>query len=420
MSAPVKFLAVAVAGWVTFRAAAAALMVPEAVAAAPNPAPPLPPPTAAVPAPREAAVTYVPLQGDAGQAPPGAPALPAGYGPAPQPYPMAYGYGPPPGYAYPSAYAYPPGYAPTAARLRPATMPYPIYVPIPIAAAAAMPLPRQTPWTTAPSSGAGPIPLAGDGAPVSRPEADAVPDPRTGSPPAVTLLTPPGPPRLDRWSLSSWSLMRQDTGVVVGAGGVSGVPLATGGQLGASQAGARLTYRFTPRLAANLRLSGAVPTSRSRLDGLNGEAALGISYQPFAGVPVRLMAERRQRIGRADSLLVGGRNAFAFLAEGGIYGQSLPLGFTLDGYGQSGLVSLRQRDWFVDGGLVAERPLFGRYSLGLGMWGGAQKGLNRFDIGQRLSARVTRNIRVSLDYRYKALGNARPGSGFAVVVGSDF
>ena len=64
--------------------------------------------------------------------------------------------------------------------------------------------------------------------------------------------------------------------------------------------------------------------------------------------------------------------------------------------------------------------MFGRYSAGFGVWGGAQKGLNRLDVGPRVSARLTRNIRLSLDYRYRAFGNAQPGSGFAVALGSDF
>ena len=403
MSAPVKFLAVALAGWVTFRAAASALTFPVVGAsAAPATAPhPAAAPSAAT-ATAAAPVTYLPLGADAAATqplPPDAYAQAAGTVPAGYPYPVPYGYAPP-------------GYAMRA--MRPVPMPMPVYYPEPVAAAAAMPLPRQTPWR-APSPGeAEPTAFAAaDELPGSRPSRVEI-DPNPGTSPGVVALDPPGPPRLDRWSLSSWSLLRQNKAAVLGTSPTAPA-LAIGGQLGGSQAGSRLTYRFTPRLSANLRFSAPIPTGR-RSPGFNGEAALGVGWQPLAGLPLRLLAERRQRIGNDT----GGRNAFALLAEGGIYGRPLPFGFLLDGYGQSGIVSARQRDWFVDGGLVAERPLFGRYSAGLGVWGGAQKGLNRLDVGPRVSARMTRNIRLSLDYRYRAFGNAEPGSGFAVTLGSDF
>ena len=49
--------------------------------------------------------------------------------------------------------------------------------------------------------------------------------------------------RLDRLQLTTWAMMRQQQpGVVLGPGS-----LATGGTLGGSQAGARLTYAFTQR-----------------------------------------------------------------------------------------------------------------------------------------------------------------------------
>lgn len=404
MSAPVKFLAVAVAGWITFRAAASALALPEAAPATP----PLPgaPPAQAVAGPP---MSYAPLGPGPVQAPQQYPAAPYGYAPAAYPYPYPPGpYGAPYGYPPPP----PPGWGAPAPR--PTAMPMPVYYPVPVAAAA-MPLPRQTPWTAAPASGVEPSPSAADEAPLSRPEAVAS-NPGPGAAPAVTALTPEGPHRLDRWSLSSWSLVRQASPATSAVPAATSPALAIGGQLGASQAGSRLTYRFTPRLSANLRFSAPIPAPRTRNRGVNGEAALGVAWQPLVNLPLRLLAERRQRIGD----LTGGRSAFALLAEGGIYGKALPLGFRLDGYGQSGIVSLRQRDWFVDGGLVAERPLFGRYSAGLGVWGGAQKGLNRLDLGPRISARMTRNVRLSLDYRYRALGNATPGSGFAVALGSDF
>ncbi|WP_114227376.1 MULTISPECIES: hypothetical protein [Sphingomonas] len=406
MSAPVKFLAVAVAGWVTFRAAASALAFPEVAA----PPPPTPVAPAVQPATAAPAVAYAPLgPGQAGGSPGAAPYgypygyVPAGYPyPPPQPYPAAYGYAPP-GY----------GAAPPVRQVS-----VPIYYPVPVQmASAAMPLPRQRPWANGASGSVDPEALADGEAPESRPMVDVMPGPGGGKGPGVVALDQPGPPRLDRLSLSTWSLVRQDRhGELINA--PLSPALAPGGQLGGSQAGARLTYRFTPRLAANVRFSAPVPSPGSRQRGFSGETALGVSWQPLAALPVRLMAERRQRIG--NPLYGGGRNAFALLAEGGAYDKPLPLGFSLDGYGQTGIVSARQRDWFVDGGATFTRALFGRYSAGVGLWGGAQKGLNRLDVGPRVSAQLTRNVRVNLDYRFRAVGNARPGSGFAVGLGSNF
>lgn len=186
--------------------------------------------------------------------------------------------------------------------------------------------------------------------------------------------------------------------------------LSPTGMLGGSQAGTRLTYRFNPALSASLRISG--PVDRQKFAG---EAALGLSWQPLQSVPVRLLAERRHAIGEG-----AGRNAFALLAEGGVYDRSLPYQFRLDGYAQTGVVGMRNRDLFADGGLTVTRPMLGRFALGAGAWGGIQPGLSRFDVGPRLSLRVNPRVRAHLDYRYKVTGNALPGSGPALTLTGDF
>lgn len=383
MSAPVRFLAVAVAGWVTFRAAASALdlpqLVPARVAQPPQQAQSVQPWSAA------GQMAYAPL-----------PAVPAGAGASPtMPYP-------PP---YPAAYPYP--------VLRPMPVAMPLYYPAP--ASPAMPPPGFTPLL---SPGPQAVDFSGmpetDEAPLSRPVAVNLSTLPGGL--AVTSRTPPpGPPGLDRWSLSSWALMRQETPAAF-HNGPTNPALAVGGQLGGSQAGARLAYRFNRRLGIGLRFSAPIPAAGSARQQIRGEAALGVAWQPLESVPLRLMAERRQRVGGPD----GGRNAFAVLAEGGVYARPLPLGFRLDGYGQAGVVSLRSRDWFVDGGATAVRPLFGRYSAGIGMWGGAQHGLRRLDIGPRVSMQLLRGITTHVDYRWRALGTAQPGSGYAITMTGDF
>ena len=407
MSAPVRFLAVAVFGWITVRAAAQALMV--------EPLPPLPSVTSETPV-ADGALSD---QGREAVA-----ALPPGYAdPYGAPYP-----------AEQTAAAIPSGYYP-ASSLYPtyAAAPYPAprsagpaiayYYPYPVAPAVAPRSRRPSPEWLAPARGGldfSDMPDAGD-APMSR--AAAFPDP---SPPGTTtpsfLGTAPSrdPRRLDRLSLSNWALLRQQKTIIdltrSGRDVIAPAPpaLATGGVLGGSQAGMRLTYRFNRAFSANLRVSA--PISQASRTKMSGEAALGVAWQPLPQVPIRVMAERRKAFGGPG----GGRDAFAVLAEGGVYDTPLPFQFRLDGYGQAGVVGARSRDWFVDGGLTASRPLFGRFGAGFGIWGGAQPGLARLDLGPRLSMRLLPTVRAHLDYRYRLLGKAEPASGFAVTVAADF
>lgn len=221
---------------------------------------------------------------------------------------------------------------------------------------------------------------------------------------APTSEVPPLPPKLDRWQLSTWALLRaQQSGI---AGSRS---LATGGQLGASQAGARLFYNLDRRIALAARTS-------SEIGRRGGEAALGVRVQPLLGIPLWLDAERRQAIGRYG----GGRNAFAFFAESGLYDRPLPWSFRFDGYLQGGIVGLRSRDLFIDGGLTATRHVRDRFSAGFGVWGGAQPHLYRVDAGPRVTMRVRHNVKVHVDWRQRLAGNARPGSGAAVTLSGDF
>jgi hypothetical protein len=215
---------------------------------------------------------------------------------------------------------------------------------------------------------------------------------------------PPLQPKLDRLQLSSWALLRgQQSGI---AGSSS---LASGGQLGASQAGARLIYNVNRQIALAARVS-------SEVGRRGGEVAVGVRLQPLAVIPVWLTAERRQAIGSYG----GGRNAFALFLEGGLYERPLPWRFSLDTYAQGGVVGARSRDLFVDGGLTVSRPIYHQFSGGIGVWGGAQPGLARLDVGPRLTIRVRNNLRVYVDWRQRLKGKARPGSGPALTLAGDF
>ena len=210
--------------------------------------------------------------------------------------------------------------------------------------------------------------------------------------------------KVDRLQLAMWAYLRSPQ--VVSAPRPS---LATGGMLGGSQAGARLFYNFNRQIAAVLRFSSDVGRR-------GGEAALGIRVQPLQSVPVWITAERRQAIGKYGD----GRSAFAAFAEGGVYDRRVGGGFMLDAYAQGGVVGLKRRDLFADAGLTVTRPVYKRFSAGLGVWGGAQPGVYRVDVGPRVTMRVRNNIRVHFDYRQRVAGNALPGSGPAVTLAGDF
>jgi len=269
----------------------------------------------------------------------------------------------------------------------------------PVSSANLMPTPRPLFFPSRPELEEWPLTRL---ASVSMPQRSSSPIPRDSAPPPNAV--PPLKGRLDRWQLTTWALLRsQQTGIAASRS------LATAGQLGASQAGARLIYNLTRQIAFSARTS-------SEVGRRGGEVAAGVRVQPLAHVPIWVTAERRQVIGRYG----GGRSAFALFAESGIYGLPLPWRFSLDSYLQGGIVGARSRDLFVDGGLAVTRPVFSRFSAGFGIWGGAQPGLYRVDAGPRVTMRVRKNLKVDLDWRQRLRGNARPGSGPAVTLSGDF
>jgi hypothetical protein len=241
--------------------------------------------------------------------------------------------------------------------------------------------------------------------PLSRIAATSMPPLRsTVVTPAQSLPVALSRNRIDRVQLTAWAMLRPQQGGLAGSRS-----LAAGGSLGASQAGARITYNFTRQIAATLRTSSDVGRR-------GGEVAGGVRVQPLLGVPLWLTAERRQRIGKFGD----GRNAFALFFEAGVYDRPMPLRFRLDSYLQGGIVGLRSRDKFVDGALTLTRPVYKQFSAGLGVWGGAQPGLYRVDLGPRVTMRVRGTMRVHFDWRQRLAGNARPGSGPAVTLAGDF
>ena len=221
---------------------------------------------------------------------------------------------------------------------------------------------------------------------------------------AATLGQEPSTTSPRRWSASAWLLARG------GAGGT-----LSGGQLGASQAGARLLYRISD--AHRLSLSGRIATP---LKGRGGEAAIGVDWQPTAA-PVHLVAE--QRVG-----LDGARGGPTAMVIGGLNPTPIVAGFRLEAYAQGGAILRGGRvEGFGDGAARVTRPVaaLGRATvdLGAGAWAAGQRGVTRADVGPTIGVALPvagRGVRLSLDWRQRVAGRARPGSGPALSIGSDF
>ena len=259
--------------------------------------------------------------------------------------------------------------------------------------------------------------------PTGRPARPAAVAPE--APPYLAMLMPAGgggaglvppaplvrhrPPPLDRLSGYGWAFARSPNG---------GSGLAESGQLGGSQAGMRLDYAIGPDPARGLRIGARVSAP---LAGRGREAAIGIGWKAGPELPVTLTLERRIGLDRA------GRDAFALGVAGGVGAIPLPADFRLDAYGQAGIVGLKRRDGYVDGAASALRPvLTGKtvsIAAGAGLWGAAQPGVSRLDVGPRLRATISvagASIGAAIDWRQRIAGQASPRSGIAVTLDGSF
>lgn len=217
-------------------------------------------------------------------------------------------------------------------------------------------------------------------------------------------LFPPAPQRragpvADRWSASAWVTARPGSGLAV----------APGGQLGGSQAGVRLAYLLDPK--RRIALFGRLVTP---LSGPGREATLGIEWQPTRA-PVRLVAEQRFAVD-------GGKGGPGVGMVGGLDRDIA--GFRLESYGQAGAIRRDRIEPYADGAARATRRIgHSRIGLGVGLWGAAQRDAARFDIGPSATLAVPvagHDFRFALDWRQRVAGAARPGSGVALTLGSDF
>lgn len=202
---------------------------------------------------------------------------------------------------------------------------------------------------------------------------------------------------------TAWLLVRG------GAGGT-----VSGGQLGASQGGMRIIYTLDRRRRFALTARVAAP-----LKGAGREAALGVEWQPTR-LPIRLVAEQR-------FVLDGGRGGPTLGVIAGYGPSDVAPGVRVEAYGQAGAIARAGIEGFVDASARVTHRLGGngntRLDIGIGIWGSAQRGVERLDVGPTLVASVPvagKSIRLTLDWRERIVGAARPGSGPALSVGSDF
>jgi hypothetical protein len=275
----------------------------------------------------------------------------------------------------------------------------------PIIGAGAVRVPRTRP-RQAPFPKPAEIAVAADRAPWTGlewalvPSAAARQPPLRRSGPAAAALAVPDAPH---WSVSAWSFLRPG----------ETVPLAAGGMLGGSQAGARIAYRLNRDRARPLALAARATSPLRRSAG--AEAALGLDWQPSRRLPGHVLAERRQRLGG------DGRSAFGLTLYGGV--SDAPLGrLRVEAYAQAGIVGARSHDLFGDGALRLSLP-FGRVRLGAGAWAAAQPGTARLDLGPQASLRLPlagRSVSVAADWRQRVAGEARPGSGPTLTLATDF
>lgn len=276
--------------------------------------------------------------------------------------------------------------------------------------------PSQTEYPSATLTTPAFMTVASPAIPSGRSQAPPVqPQPVQPQPQIATIAAPfrpiPVQPGQSRLTASVWLLAR---------GGPAGT--LSGGQLGASQAGIRVTYALgeSRRFALAARL--AAP-----LAGRGREAALGVEWQPTRW-PVRFIAEQR-------FVLDGGHGGPTLGVIGGYGPAEIAPGVRFETYAQAGAIARARTgdaiagriEGFVDAAARLTHPIAtlgrSRFDGGVGAWASAQRGAERLDIGPTLGLALpiqAKSFRLSLDWRERIGGAARPGSGPALSIGTDF
>ncbi|MEQ1499273.1 MAG: hypothetical protein ABL914_11480 [Novosphingobium sp.] len=238
--------------------------------------------------------------------------------------------------------------------------------------------------------------------------------------PATAVAAPQPRPRHSRWSVDAWLLLREGgNGFNAPGAGLPGVVVPVG-FYGGSQAGTVLRYRLslTSALRPELYLRGSSGLQFPRGE----EVAAGFSIRPAPKVPLAVMAEARATRTLSGTRL---RPAFAVVTE--LPPVKLPLGLRGEAYVQAGYVGGVDSSAFADGQARLERPLarsgWLEFRVGGGVWGGAQRGANRLDVGPTATLAVPigpGGARISADYRIRVAGRAAPGNGAVLTLSAGF
>ncbi|GAB5489160.1 MAG: hypothetical protein Pars2KO_27300 [Parasphingorhabdus sp.] len=148
---------------------------------------------------------------------------------------------------------------------------------------------------------------------------------------------------------------------------------------------------------------------------------MGAMVKPIKGLPISLYVEKRYREAGPNS------HGTALFLAGGSGPEELVQGVFLETYGQAGYVFQRDDSYFFDGSITLQKKLAAvgtaQISLGGAVWAGGQEGVQRLDIGPRVSVRLplgTIATQASVDWRQRVAGNAEPGSGLAVSLTTSF
>jgi hypothetical protein len=213
-----------------------------------------------------------------------------------------------------------------------------------------------------------------------------------------------------RWSLAVAAYRR-------GGGGTPAVGPNSAARLGGSQSAVRLGYLVDPRFA--LRAYARATHTPGRNEG--ADIAIGVALRPLRAVPVDVHIERR-------TVVAGpGRDTTLVYAAGGVENQRLAGDFRLSAYGQAGLADYGEVVGFADAAVVVQREVARqsgmRLSLGTIVAAAAQPGARRVDVGPRAALvlpGVGHGAQLTLDWRERVAGNARPGSGLALTLAADF
>lgn len=238
--------------------------------------------------------------------------------------------------------------------------------------------------------------------------------------PAAAHAAQTGQVAQSRWSVDGWLLLRPGGNAFNAPG--AGLPgtVVPAGFYGGSQGGLVLRYFLAPgnRFNPVLYLRGSSGIERPRGE----ELAAGVSLRPVAGLPLRLMAEGRVTQTTTGTIV---RPTAALVSE--LPAVRLPLGSRAEAYVQAGYVGGRGATAFVDGQARLEQPLIRASGFALraggGVWGGAQRGASRLDIGPTATLAFRLGpvgTRVSADYRWRVAGNAEPGSGPVLTLSAGF